>query len=143
MPYPSTFGHHHEQSAAVHAAHHASKTPTIEVNRLQHVTLFANTHAALVGNIGVPDGVIRIDADAIRNAVTEVGPYAPIRQVSVHTYIKGRQPLALGLSDDQCRVVGRYCHSVREGHAIGYLSNGPEDLAVFRFEGRNQLLRLW
>ena len=65
------------------ATQHASETAAVDGDSLQHFAAFADAYASLVGNIGVPDGVIGIDADAVRDAVTEVSPHAPVRQTSV------------------------------------------------------------
>ena len=37
----------------------------------------------LLGTSAIPDGVIGIDADAVRDTVSEVSPHAPVRQTSV------------------------------------------------------------
>src|SRR5438132_13384249 len=72
-------GRHHEQCSPVRAAEHTSEAAAVEVDRLQHLATFADAHAALVGNVTVPYGIARVDADAVRNAVPEVGPHPPVR----------------------------------------------------------------
>ena len=63
-----------EQGAAVRATQRAREAASVNRDRLQHRTPFAHAHAPLVGDIGVPDGGVGIDADAIGIGVTEVGP---------------------------------------------------------------------
>jgi hypothetical protein len=65
------------------ATQHASETASVDVDSVQHFAPFADVYASFVGNIGVPDGVIGIDADAVRDTVSEVSPHAPVRQTSV------------------------------------------------------------
>jgi len=65
------------------AAQHAGETAAVDRYSLQHFTAFVDTQAALVGNIGVPDGIIGIDAYAVRDAISEVSPHAAIRKGSV------------------------------------------------------------
>src|SRR5437867_9634738 len=76
-------GRHHERCSPVRAAEHTSEAAAVKVDRLQHVTAFADAHAALVGNVTVPHGIARVDADAVRNAAAEVGPHPPVRQIPV------------------------------------------------------------
>jgi hypothetical protein len=54
----------------------------------KHLTALANAHTMFVGNVSVPDSIFGIDADAVRNAVTEVGPYASVDQASIRTISK-------------------------------------------------------
>jgi hypothetical protein len=46
-------------------------------------TPFADAHAALVGDVAVPDGLISVEADAVGKTVAPVGPDASIRQAAV------------------------------------------------------------
>jgi len=55
----------------VYAPEHASEAAAVKVDRLQHLTTFANAHATLVG---------------------EVGPHPPVRQASVGRDVEGREP---------------------------------------------------
>ena len=71
---------HQEQRSIVHASEHASEAAAVEVDRLQHLTAFANAHAMLVGDVRVPDGVLCVEANAVGEATVEVGPNAPVRQ---------------------------------------------------------------
>ena len=44
-----------------------AKQPRSTPHALQHLTAFADAHAVLVGDIGIPYGIICIDADALRH----------------------------------------------------------------------------
>src|SRR2546421_695692 len=72
-------GRHQEQCALVRASEHAREAAAVQLDRLQHRTPFADAHAPLVGNDAVPDGAVRVEADAVRGAAGEVGPYPPVR----------------------------------------------------------------
>src|SRR6478672_12922882 len=74
-------GRHQKQRSPVGAPEHAGEAAAIEIDRLQDLAALANAHAALVGDVSVPDGVLRIEADAIGNAVAEIGPHASLRKV--------------------------------------------------------------
>ena len=45
------FVRHQEQRSVVHAPEHASEAAAVKVDRLQHLTAFANAHATLVGDV--------------------------------------------------------------------------------------------
>src|SRR5205085_7999501 len=98
----------------------ASEAPTVKIDRLQHLTAFANAHATLVGDVRVPDGVFRIEANAVWYASGEVGPHPPVRQAAVSRDVEGSEFLAIGLGHNQGRVVGRHHHAIWECDAIGY-----------------------
>src|SRR5262245_21206875 len=66
--------HDHEQRPAIVPAEHAGEASTIEIDPLKHLAAFANAHATLVGDVGVPHGAFGIDADSVRHAVAELGP---------------------------------------------------------------------
>src|SRR5882672_2791547 len=87
---------YHEQRSAVHAPEHAGETAAVKVDCLQHLTAFADAHAALVGNVSVPNSVLLVDADAVGNAAAEVGPHPPVRQVAVCSDVEGGQSLPMG-----------------------------------------------
>src|SRR5215469_12412760 len=70
------FGGHDEQCRGVGTAQGAGKCAAIQCNALQGCAAFGDADAPLVGYVGVPDGVLRVDADAVRDAVTQVGPLA-------------------------------------------------------------------
>src|SRR5215213_9019791 len=73
----SPLGGHHEQRAAVRAAERAGEAPAVELDRLEHLAALANAHTALVGDVSVPDRVLRVEADAVGETVSEVGPHPP------------------------------------------------------------------
>src|SRR5262245_501684 len=92
-------GRYQEQRSVVRAPEHASEAPPVKVDRLQHLTAFADAHATPVGHVSVPDCVVRVEADAVGNAVPEACPHAAVRQPSVHGNVEGCEPLTVGLSD--------------------------------------------
>ena len=93
------------------------------MDRLQHLTTLANAHAAFVRYVPVPDGVLGVETDAVGEVAAEVSPYPPVRQSTVDRDIEGREPLAVGVGNDQRSVVGRHGHAIREGNAVGHLSS--------------------
>src|SRR5215510_15227251 len=74
---------HHEQRSSVYSAEHASKATAVKLDRLQNLTAFAYPHATLVGDVAVPDGAFGVEAYAVGNAVTEIGPHPSIRQAAI------------------------------------------------------------
>ena len=83
---PSSVGHgcgttplcrHQKQRPPVGASEHAGEAASIEIDRLQDLAALTNAHATLVGDVGIPDGVLCIEADTIGNAVPEIGPHSP------------------------------------------------------------------
>src|SRR5262249_24076186 len=105
------------------ASERASDAAAIKFDPLQHLPSFANAHATFVGDIGVPDGALGIEADAVGDAVAKVGPHSPPGQVAVHGDVESREPFRVGLGDDQHRVVWRYEHAVREREAVRHLAS--------------------
>ena len=112
-----------EQGSVAGAPEHAGETAAIDVDCLQHLTTFADAHAAFVGNVCVPNGVVCVDADAVRNAVAEVSPHTSIRQGAVCSDVESGEPLPVRLGDDQRAVVGRHGHAIEKGNIIGYTSS--------------------
>src|SRR5215211_1405554 len=92
----------------------------VEVDRLQHLAAFPNAHATPIRDVPVPDGAFGVEAYAVRDAVTQVGPYPPVREAAVLRDVECREPVGVGLSEDQLRVVGRHGHTVGERNAIGH-----------------------
>ncbi len=90
-------GRHHEQGSVVHATEHTGEAAAVEVNGLQHLAALADAHATLVGNVAVPDGSFGVEANAVWDAVAEVGPHAPIRQAAVFLDVEGCEPIPLGV----------------------------------------------
>src|SRR5215472_12151679 len=64
------FGDHNERCRPVRTAQGAGKCAAIQFNALQGRAALGDADAPLIGHIGVPDGVLRVDADAVRDAVT-------------------------------------------------------------------------
>jgi hypothetical protein len=56
---------------------------------LKNCAAFADTHVALVGDVGIPDSIVGIDADAIGLRIFEVGPHPSTRPTSVCGDVKG------------------------------------------------------
>src|SRR5579859_6843683 len=74
------FLRYQEEGLPVGAAEHAREAAAVECDRLQHFATLADAHAALVGNVGVPDGVVGFETDTVGHTVAEVGPDASIGQ---------------------------------------------------------------
>jgi hypothetical protein len=85
---------------------------------------FAHPHAVLVGDVRVPDGVLGIGADAIRDSVAQVRPHAMVRQVAIWPDIEADEFLAPRVGDDERGAIGRHRHPIREGDAIRHLPGG-------------------
>src|SRR5206468_7892399 len=117
-------GRHHTQRSLVRAPERACEAAAVQIDGLQHLTTFAHAHATLVGDVPVPDGVCGVEADAVGETAVEVGPYPPVRHAAVGRDVEGRELLAVGLCEDQRRVVGRHYHAVGECDAICYLPSG-------------------
>ena len=100
-----------------------AKQPRSSSIRLQDLAAFADAHAPLVRHVRVPDGVLRVGTDAVRYPVAELGPHPPVRQASVGRDVERREPLGIGLGDDQRPIVGHDEHAVREGQAVGDLAS--------------------
>ena len=64
----------HEQCLPVGPAERARETAAIEIDHLQHLAALTNPDAPLVRNVRVPDSALAVEADAVRNAVPEIGP---------------------------------------------------------------------
>src|SRR6266849_5790666 len=97
----SPLGRHQMQRSSVGASEHAGEAASIEIDRLQDLAALANAHATLVGDVGVPDGVLCIEADTIGNAVTEVGPHSSVRKATVGLDVEGRELSAVRLRSEE------------------------------------------
>ena len=76
---------------------------------------FANAYAALCwASSRTRDGLLCVEADAIRGAVPEVGPRPAVREAAVSRNVEGGQLVAVGLGQDERRVVRRHDHAVWE-----------------------------
>src|ERR1700729_1714856 len=56
-------GGHHEQGGPARAAECAREAAAVQLDGLQHLSSLAHPHAPLVGNVGVPDGSLVVEAD--------------------------------------------------------------------------------
>ena len=101
------------------SAQGAREAPAVGVDRLQHLTALSHTHAVLVAHVGRPHRALGIQADPVRVILAQVGPHAPVRQGTARADVEGGQPVPVGLGDDQCCVIGRDHHAVREGEVLG------------------------
>src|SRR2546422_10350128 len=81
-----------EQRSPVRPPEHAGEAAPVEVDRPQHLATLANTHALLVGDVPVPDGVLSIQAYAVGDAAVEVGPQPTVRQAAVGCDVERREP---------------------------------------------------
>ena len=52
-----------KERASVGATQHAREASAIEVDALQQLAPLANTYTALIGDVGVPDGALGVDAE--------------------------------------------------------------------------------
>src|SRR5215831_6113173 len=86
-------GRYQEQSVFARPSEGTGETAAVTVDCLQHVTAFADAHAALVGYVAVPDSVVGVDADSIRDDTAQVGPHPPVRQATVSRDVKGGELL--------------------------------------------------
>src|SRR6516225_5641427 len=89
-----------EEHASVWAAEGTSEAAAINLDLLKHLTTFTDPHAALIGDICVPDGVLGVCTDAVGHAVSERGPHPALREATVGFDAKRRQLLGVGLGDD-------------------------------------------
>src|SRR5262249_58969134 len=53
-------GRDHEQGFVACASEHARETTAVKIGGLHHVAAFANTEAALVGNVSVPNAPVGV-----------------------------------------------------------------------------------
>src|SRR6266705_1220231 len=60
----------HKESLPIRATQHAGEAATIEIDGLQYLAAFADAHAMFGGHLGVPDGIFRIEADAVGEVAT-------------------------------------------------------------------------
>jgi hypothetical protein len=90
----------------------AGEAPAVKLDRLQHLSPLANAHATLVGDVSVPDGALGVEADAVGDAVSEVGPHPPVRQTAVVCDVERREALPVGVRDDEGRAVAGDEHAV-------------------------------
>src|SRR5690606_20578861 len=108
-------GREDEQRLAVRTAERAGEGTPVQLDRLQDVATLGDAYAPLVWHVGVPDGALFVDADAVRKATGEIGPRPPVAQAAVVDDVEGGQSAAERLGNDQRRIVRRHRHAVREG----------------------------
>jgi hypothetical protein len=75
----------------------AREAAAVQADRLEHLPALADAHAALIGDVGVPDGVLGVGAEAVRDAIAQIGPHAPVRQAAVGVDVERGEPLGVGL----------------------------------------------
>ena len=115
-----------EQRRPVRAAEHAGEAAAVERDCLQYFAAFAHAHAALVGDVGVPDRAFRVEADAVGDAVAERRPRrAGSTGCRRRAMSKAVSLPGVGFGDDQRRIVRRHRHAVGEGDAVGDLRTAP------------------
>jgi len=83
-----------EQGGPAGPAKHASEAPSVEFDGLQDHAALGDAHAPLVGHVGVPDGVLLVSTDAVRDAIAQVGPDASAGQGAVGVDVKGHEVVA-------------------------------------------------
>src|SRR5215831_11782506 len=71
---PAPFPRYDEQRCAIWPSEHASEAAQIRFDCLEYLAAFADAHAALIRYIGVPDGILGIDANAVGDAISQVCP---------------------------------------------------------------------
>src|SRR5579862_1386419 len=72
----------HEQRSSVLAAEDAGKAASVELDRLRHLASFADAHAVLVADIGIPDGAVCVETDPVGMIAGELGPRSPLSERS-------------------------------------------------------------
>ena len=82
-------------------------------------------HAVPVRHVGVPDGTLGIDADPVGVVIPREGLHPPVAQVAVRADVVGREPVAVGLGDDQRGPVGRDRHAVGKREVPGDQADRP------------------
>ena len=102
------------------AAEHAGEAAAVELDRLQHLAAFADAHAALVRDVGVPDGALGVEADAVREPSPRSAQTRRFDRPPSAAMSNAVSRVAVGLGDDQRGVVGRDRHAVGEGDAVGH-----------------------
>jgi hypothetical protein len=86
------------------AAEHAGEAAAVECDALQHSAAFAHTDTAFPGHLGVPDGALGVDTDAV-GRVAEVGPDPPTGEAAIDSDVEGGEAPRIGFGDDQGPVV--------------------------------------
>ena len=89
---PVPFLGDHEQGRPSGPPSAQAKQPRSSSTVCQHLATLADAHAPLVRDVGVPDGVLGVGTDAVRDAIAELGPDPPVRQAAVGRDVERRQP---------------------------------------------------
>src|SRR5690349_16193983 len=97
---PFPLGSYHEQRLAVSSAQHTRKASVIQSDRLEHLSSFTHTHAVLVSNVGIPESTFGIKTNPVGMIIACFCPDSPMREATRSFDIKGREPIAVGLSHD-------------------------------------------
>src|SRR5215218_1692252 len=82
-------GRDHEQSSSVCPSECAGEAAAVELDRLQHLAAFADADAALVGDVAVPHCAVGVEADAVGDALSELGPDPAVREAAVGGDVEG------------------------------------------------------
>ena len=92
------------EGAPVVVAEHAGEAAAVGGHGLQHLAALGDADAALVGDVGVPDRALGVEADAVgRGALAEVGPDPPVDEVARVGDRERGEPVGVRLGDDQRR----------------------------------------
>ena len=65
--------------------------------------------------------MLGVGADAVRAAITQIGPHAPVLQAAAGIDAERGEPLGVGLGHDQRRAVAHHQHAIGECQAAGHL----------------------
>ena len=108
-----------EESRSVWAAQHAGEAAEFRGDGLQHLAAFANPNAPAARHLGEPHCTLGINTDAVGSSTIKFGPDPTVGKIAIWcNVVRGQHP-AVGLGHDQRRVVGHYCHAIRESEAFG------------------------
>ena len=71
-----------EQRAAIGTTERAREAAPVALDRVEHLAALANTHAAPVADIGVPDSAVSVQANPVRMIAGRLRPRAPVAQTA-------------------------------------------------------------
>ena len=89
----------HEQRCSLRATERAREAATVQFDCFEHAATLSNSHAALAGDVRIPHSTFRIESDAVRKALGEVGPDASVGQATVDRDVERGQPVGVGLDN--------------------------------------------
>src|SRR5690606_29980215 len=101
-----------EQPRFVATAERTGEGAAIDLRGRQHLTALADTDTVPVPDVGVPDGPLVIEADAVRMVARRLRPDSPVSQAPVAGDVVGGDPARVGLGDGQSRTVSADRHAV-------------------------------